>query len=337
MKYKRILKFSIGISVSIFFVFLVFRSVSFQSLVVSLSHARLAPLAVGVVTLVVAYLVRIKRSQIMLAAVNPAVTFGRSAVPYMVSVAANNVLPFRVGDILRAINFSSWLGVSTASILAVMMLERLMDLLVIIGFFGLALFLFHARESGELALLHSSSTFLVASAVFIACLLLFPTLLHKPVEWAMSALQRIAPRIAAKLRPQVHRIFSTLTVIIHRPLMALLLGCTVLSWFFEACTFYMVACAIPDLVNPTVGWLAMPVGTLSTTLPSSPGYVGTFHYFVTVAARALGNTPGASTAFAILVHLVLWLPVTICGALCFAYWTIRRSSPLPFHHSGSEF
>ena len=118
--------------------------------------------------------------------------------------------------------------------------------------------------------------------------------------------------------------------------MALLLGYTVLSWFFEACTFYMVACAIPDLANPAAGWLAMPVGTLSTALPSSPGYVGTFHYFVTVAARVLGNDPDASTAFAILIHLVLWLPVTICGAVCFVYWTVTRSNSLPAHPSDSE-
>ena len=151
MNYKRIIKFAIGIFTSIFFIALVLRSVSFENLAESLGSANLDTLAVSIVLLVIAYVLRIKRSQIMLVAVNPNITFGRSAVPYMVSIAANNVLPFRVGDILRAINFSPWLGVSTASILAVMMLERLMDLLVIIGFFGGALFLFHVQESRELA------------------------------------------------------------------------------------------------------------------------------------------------------------------------------------------
>lgn len=337
MNCKRIIKFIMGILTSIFFITLVVRSVSFEKLLESLGNARPAALVAGVVLLVAAYALRIKRSQIMLAAVNPDVTFGRSAVPYMVSIAANNVLPFRVGDILRAINFSSWLAVSTASILAVMMLERLMDLLVIIGFFGGALFLFHAQESRELALQHSTSLFLILGAVLIAGLLFFPMLLRSPVEWLMTVIRYFTPRLESNIRPFVHRIFCTVTAIIHRPLMLLLLGCTVLSWFFEACTFYMVACAVPNMSNPAAGWLAMPVGTLSTALPSSPGYVGTFHYFVIVAARALGNSPDASAAFAVLIHLILWLPVTLCGASCFVYWTIKRSSASPRRPVKSEF
>lgn len=337
MTYKRIIKFSLGVIVSIFFVFLVFRSVSLESIVFSIKSSHFVPLFVGVVLLVFAYYFRIKRSQLMLASANPVITFGRSAVPYMVSIAANNVLPFRMGDILRAINFSSWLGVSTASILAVMMLERMMDLLVIICFFGGALFLFHAQNGKELVLLHSSSTFLIFVAVLIACLLLFPTLLRIPTEWFMRMLKHLVPAIEGKLRPHVDKVFMTLMLLIDRPLMALLLGYTVLSWFLEACTFYIVACAIPDITNPMAGWLAMPIGTLSTALPSSPGYVGTFHYFVTVAARALGNTPDASTAFAILIHLVLWLPVTVCGAVCFVYWTFRRARPISSHPLHSEF
>lgn len=337
MNYKRIIKFAIGIFTSIFFIALVLRSVSFENLAESLGSAKLDTLVVSIVLLVIAYVLRIKRSQIMLVAVNPNITFGRSAVPYMVSIAANNVLPFRVGDILRAINFSPWLGVSTASILAVMMLERLMDLLVIIGFFGGALFLFHAQESRELALQHSTALFLILGAVLIAGFLFFPMLLRSPVEWFMAVIKYFVPKLESKIRPFIDRIFRTLTVIVHRPLMLLLLGYTILSWLFEAYTFYMVACAIPNMVNPAAGWLAMPVGTLSTALPSSPGYVGTFHYFVTVAARALGNSPDASTAFAILIHLVLWLPVTLCGALCFVYWTIKRSSAFPSHSANSEF
>jgi uncharacterized protein (TIRG00374 family) len=337
MNYKRIIKLSIGIFVSVFFIYLIYRSVSIENVEKSLEISKIYTVFSSIFFLFIAYVLRIKRSQIMLVAINPDITFVRSAVPYMVSIAANNVLPFRVGDILRAINFSPWLGVSTASILAVMMLERLMDLLVIIGFFGGALFLFHAQESKELALQHSTSMFLILGAIFITGLLFFPTLLRSPVEWVMTVIKYFVPKLESKIRPFIDIIFRTLTVIVHKPLMLLLFGNTILSWFFEACTFYLVACAIPNMVNPAAGWLAMPVGTLSTALPSSPGYVGTFHYFVTVAARALGNSANASTAFAILIHLVLWLPVTLCGALCFVYWTIKRSSAFPSHSANSEF
>ena len=321
----KFIKFLIGITASFFFLYLVFHSLSLKSLTAALLDVKPVWLCSGLLCLVVAYLVRIKRSQVMLASLNANVSFARSAVPYMIAIAANNVLPLRAGDALRAINFSTWLKVSNVSVLAIMMVERLMDLLIIIASFGGALFLFHPQnEKGDI-LLHSSSTFLFVTAVCIVGLLLFPTLLRAPVEWVLNLVKRWAPRFEEKLRLHSDNLFNTLMLMTHKPRMALLLGYTGLSWFLEACTFYMIARAIPQMFNPNAGWLAMPVGTLSTALPSSPGYVGTFHYFVIVSAKALGNSTEASTAFAILIHLVLWLPITLCGALCFVYWTFKRS------------
>jgi uncharacterized membrane protein YbhN (UPF0104 family) len=61
--------------------------------------------------------------------------------------------------------------------------------------------------------------------------------------------------------------------------------------------------------------LALPVGTLATLIPSTPGYVGTFDYFTVRAMSVLGNSISASTAYALLVHILLWLPPTLIGGL----------------------
>lgn len=324
MFYKNSIKVIFGIIASVFFVYMVLRSVSFESLIQALRNTQISWLSVGLLCLLGAYLLRIKRSQTMLASVNPTMTFARSAIPYMISIAANNVLPLRAGDALRAINFSSWLRVPTASILAVMLVERLMDFLVIISSFGVALFLFHPRSDTGDIVLHFSSTMLLLGAVGVVVLLVFPAVLRLPVMWLLSFLSRFVPSFVKKIRPHVDKMFHTLTVMAHRPRMALLFGYTGLSWLLEACTFYAVARSIPAVTNPAAAWLAMPVGTLATILPSSPGYVGTFHYFVIVATRALGNSAASSTAFAVLIHLVLWLPITVCGMACFFYWIFER-------------
>ena len=61
-------------------------------------------------------------------------------------------------------------------------------------------------------------------------------------------------------------------------------------------------------------WFACATGTLATLIPSSPGYVGTFDYFAILGMMAYGAGRAISTAFAMLVHLLLWLPVTLAGA-----------------------
>jgi hypothetical protein len=61
-------------------------------------------------------------------------------------------------------------------------------------------------------------------------------------------------------------------------------------------------------------WFAAATGTLATLIPSSPGYVGTFDYFAILGLTAFGAHRIAATAFAMVVHLMLWLPVTVVGA-----------------------
>lgn len=65
----------------------------------------------------------------MLAVHNREIAWSRSAVPFMTSIAANNLLPSRTGDALRAVAFSGCLGVPAARVLATVLAERLMDLL----------------------------------------------------------------------------------------------------------------------------------------------------------------------------------------------------------------
>ena len=42
---------------------------------------------------------------------------------------------------------------------------------------------------------------------------------------------------------------------------------------------------------------------------------GTFDYFTARAMTELGNDAGAATAFALLVHILLWLPPTLIGGI----------------------
>jgi glycosyltransferase 2 family protein len=62
-------------------------------------------------------------------------------------------------------------------------------------------------------------------------------------------------------------------------------------------------------------WLSLAAATLATLLPSSPGYVGTFDYFATLGLTAYRSPAAGATAFALLTHLVLWLPITLAGLL----------------------
>jgi uncharacterized membrane protein YbhN (UPF0104 family) len=90
---------------------------------------------------------------------------------------------------------------------------------------------------------------------------------------------------------------------------------SLLIWICEGGVFDAVAYGIGyggRLVGP---WFACATGTLSTLIPSSPGYLGTFDYFAMTGLMAYGASRTDAMAFSFLVHAVLWLPLTSAGLI----------------------
>jgi uncharacterized membrane protein YbhN (UPF0104 family) len=55
------------------------------------------------------------------------------------------------------------------------------------------------------------------------------------------------------------------------------------------------------------------VVTLATTLPSSPGYVGTFDTPGIATLTAYGVSKTIATSYTLVLHAALWLPITLLG------------------------
>jgi uncharacterized membrane protein YbhN (UPF0104 family) len=102
-----------------------------------------------------------------------------------------------------------------------------------------------------------------------------------------------------------------------------------IAWLLEGGVFLAIAAATGMEGGWGVAYLALAMATLSTLIPSSPGYVGTFHFFAMQAALFFGNTDAKAGVFAILVHLMLWLPTTMAGATAFAWTSIAARTKKP--------
>ncbi len=326
MNVRKGLSLFVGFAVSGVFVWMIFRTLPFGEFLATLKSARISWAGLAVGFFVLGYVCRIWRWRLMLVQFNPGLSWGRCSVPFMASIAANNVLPFRAGDILRGVAFGNWLGIPTARVLATLLVERLLDLLSLIIALAVALALFGAGETDVQALLGWSAGAFALIAATIAFALLFPGLFQPPLLILIRLLPGRDGGLSEKIEAQVTRVFQTLSSLAHRARMATLIFWSLLAWFFEACVFYAAARALPDIAAPIAAWIAMPVGTMSTMLPSTPGYIGTFHYFVMQATEALGNAEVAAAAFAFLVHLLLFIPATLWGGICFVYWVFTRQS-----------
>lgn len=312
MNLKQFFKLLFGIALAIIFIVLIFNKVNFSEVANAAAQVEWGWITASLLMFGVGYSFRIQRWRLMLKVDNSTITWSACSGPLLASFALNNVLPFRLGDIARAFAFNKRLGVDSGGVLATLLVERLFDLLMVLFFLLLAVYFFEKNTSSIIGV---GSSALLILVVAILLTLNFPRLFFPIANYFSHFIAKIFPKIGVALINFLNNIFTVLDHLSRGRMMIILTLWSLIIWAAEGCVFWFVAIGIPSISNSSAAWLALPVGTLATLIPSTPGYVGTFDYFVMQSMQTLGNGTAQSTAFAFIVHALLWFPPTIIGGL----------------------
>ena len=283
--------------------------VDLAEVVAALARFRWEFLVPALAALGAGYALRILRWSVMLRAAGGAVGVRGCVAPFMAAIALNNVLPFRLGDIIRALVFPASMGISKATAAGSLVVERLVDLLSLLA--GLSVGLIAIRTLSipphleQLAL-----TLAVGGGVTLFGVVLFSAPL---AAWLRQMSQRRGPAKSAVLAGLAALLAGFAAM--SRPQVLLAMGgLSVGVWLGEAGLFYFVLLGAGIAATPATALLVMAVATLSTLVPSSPGYVGPFHLAVFAAVTLVGGSAAQAGSYAVIVHLALWLPTTLAGA-----------------------
>ncbi len=305
-----------GFVITGFFLWLLFRYIDFDEVGVAFTSISLASLSIALGFLTAGYTVRIVRWWWMLRTLDPQVALTSCAWPFLVSVAFNNLLPFRAGDAVRIVGFRSQLRAPAMRLLGTLFIERLLDLITLLGFFFIGLF---GVADGMIPENFIRLISVVAALGIVGALsvLLFHRQFEHLVYWIADR-----PVLATRgwtqplKRHSVH--FLDVLKILRTPKLTLrFFALSVVLWSFEGAVFATVAHGISPESTTAGGWFALATGALATLLPSAPGYVGTFDYFAMLGLLAYGAARANAVAFAVVVHVVLWLPLTVVGLIYF--------------------
>lgn len=258
------------------------------------------------------YAIRIVRWALMLRATGTPVSPLQCAAPFLGSIALNNVLPLRAGDIVRGTIFPAAIGVPRAAAISSIIMERLLDLLT------LALCL--AVGGSVLGEVHLpqwlvNGTILLATTGALALLGVF--LFSGGIARLLfrQALQRNADDLLAKgLTAGAAFVDGFRHMSALRPLLAVFM-LSLLVWLGETAAFHFVIAGLGVQLPLEAALLVMAFVTLSTLVPSSPGYVGPFHLAAFSVMVLLGTSEEIATSFAVLSHLALWVPTTVAGGI----------------------
>lgn len=307
---RRTLRTLTGLGLAGLFLWLLLRHVDSAEVLRILGAARADWTALAIVAFFCGYACRIERWRLMLGHDNPSLRWRQCAGPLLASVAANNVLPFRLGDLLRGFGFNERLAITATTSLTTLFQERLLDLLVILFILGVSPVALGVDVS---RLVGAGAALFLACAGLILVVLLCPGMMGPFAGALVRLVSRWHPRLGQRIAREAGQVLAILSRSAHPGLIARLLTWSLLAWLIEGGVFLCCALALPAITEPAAAWLALPLGTLATVLPGTPGYVGTFDYFTAWAFESLGNSSAASATYAFFVHAVLWGPVTLAG------------------------
>ncbi|MGF1447279.1 MAG: lysylphosphatidylglycerol synthase transmembrane domain-containing protein [Pikeienuella sp.] len=312
MSLGRVLSLAGGVAIALLFLWLLLRDTETTALLAAFDGAQPVWVGLGIAAFFAGYAARIARWQRMLALENPSITWVASAGPFFISIAANNLLPFRAGDALRTFAFRRRLGVSAGPVLATLLVERLLDLLTLLAILAGAVLVTGLAVGGLIGI---GVAGLVAVAGAALLVLLAPALFEPLPRGLLRLLGRLAPGLASAAQTQVDRVFGVLKHLAGRRAMIPLIGWSALAWGLEGCVFLCAALALPAMAEPLAAVVALPLGTLATLIPSTPGHIGTFDFFTAEAVALFGVPPSVAAAYALLVHAMLWVPPVLAGGL----------------------
>jgi len=95
---------------------------------------------------------------------------------------------------------------------------------------------------------------------------------------------------------------------------------TVLIWMFETGKYWFVMHAFDFQVSFFALMLMNGIVNIATTLPSAPGYIGTFDAPGIAVLAAYGVPAEIAAGYTLVLHAALWIPITLLGA----YYYLRQ-------------
>jgi len=239
----------------------------------------------------------------------------------MTSLAANNILPLRIGDIMRIFTYSDDLGTSPSIILSTVILEKLLDIFVLVLIF--------VSTVGNIATPHLrliANISLAVSAIGLLILLVAARSLQAPV-------QRLFARLPASLLVKKIEHWITLALDATGRLgvtgSLLLLLQSVIIWTCEGMIFLSAIRLIGLSVDGIAAWLAVSFANLSYLIPSSPGAIGPFELAVKTSLVNHGASISQAAVFGLAIHAWMLLSVTGAGGLIFLTHRIRIHNHKP--------
>ncbi|MBI2953795.1 MAG: flippase-like domain-containing protein [Chloroflexi bacterium] len=234
---------------------------------------------------------------------------GRLFPVVVIGYMANDVLPARMGELVRAYVLAKEEGISKSSSLATIFIERVFDGIVLL-LFAVVVSLFVPLDEGLTTIVRIAAVIFLLAVVGFFSLAFWPNTATRGIALATKALP-------PGVRPRINEIgvsfVDGLQALLQGRLLVSALALSIVAWLCEATMYYIIGVGFALSQPFYVFVLNTVVANLGTMVPSSPGYVGTFEALSVFTLGLFKVNPDLAMSYTLVLHVVLLVPVTLLG------------------------
>ncbi len=317
-KVKKRLMQALGLAISAAMLVYLFYKIDIATLATALKRANYWWLIPNIVLIMVTMIFRAYRWEHMIRPIKK-ISFSRLFSITMIGFMANNVLPFRLGEFVRAYSLASKEKVSKSASLATIFVERIVfDLLALLAIFGIVLLISPLIISREIKI---GAIVTIVTGLVGLILTLYLSTRGQRDSRILKALLRLFP---GRMRPAIERTtarFATgmefmrdwrrvFWVTYH----------TFMIWAIMGLSNYFVLLAFGWSHLPlAASFVILVVVSILITVPASPGFVGVYHYGTVLSLGFYGIGKEAALSCALVMHATQYLVITLVG-----FYYLRR-------------
>jgi glycosyltransferase 2 family protein len=227
----------------------------------------------------------------------------------VIGYMANDVLPARLGEVVRAYVLGEREGLPKSAVLATIVVERTFD--------GIAMLLFIVAVTFFVPLdARLQGIFQVAALVFVGALAAFFVVASRPriARQLIDTVGRVLPaRFGPSFVALANRFLAGFGVFQSGRLLLATFALSIAAWLAEAAMYLIVARGFGLALPTTAYLLTTAFANLAGMVPSAPGYVGPFEFGALASLSLFGLSAEQALSYVLVLHVALLVPVTLLG------------------------
>ncbi len=315
---KQKIKFVAGILISLLCLYLAFRKVDFGEMWQAARTANYWYMAPVLAIIFLSHYLRSLRWRYLLVPLSRIDTFSLFS-SLMIGYAANLIMPAHLGEFLRAYVLSKKRQIPLSPVFATIVVERIIDIFSLLVLMLLAFFVYPFPEW----LVKSGYIMLACAFGLLAFLVFLKMLTPRAIAIVDIVLSPLPEKFAEKIGSVIERFASGIMPLKRWHDYVTVGILSVIIWACYGIVFFFCLHAF-DFAKPynltwSVSLVLLVVTTIAVVVPSSPGYVGTYHYLCQIALAMFGVPAGPALSFATVVHGANFFPALIAGLLFAQY------------------